>query len=158
MKTQKLGKAYLAFTMAVFFAMGAVSFAAQTSRNETGTKDVKEKVSETAQAIEKYFVDQRDEAVRKAKAALDDLDAHIDSLESRLNKKWEMDQFTRKKARAALRTLREERNEVAEWYAARSIAPASKSTFRGALQRPGFAAAFVEHRLECGTFATGRSR
>ena len=117
MKTQKLGKAYLAFTMAVFFAMGAVSFAAQTSTNETGAKDVKEKVTEAVQAIEKYSVDQRDEAVKKGKAVLDDLDARIDSLESQLNKKWgQMDQSARKKARASLKALRKQRNEVAEWY------------------------------------------
>lgn len=117
MKTQKLGKASLAFVTAVFFAMGSVSFAAQTSTHETGTKDVKEKVTETAQAIEKYSVDQRDEAVKKAKAVLDDLDARIDSMESQLNKKWDqMDQSARKKARSALTALGKQRNEVAEWY------------------------------------------
>jgi hypothetical protein len=55
--------------------MGSLSFAAQTSTNETGAKDVKEKVTEAVQAIEKYSVDQRDEAVKKGKAVLDDLDA-----------------------------------------------------------------------------------
>lgn len=117
MKTQGLGKASLVFITAVFFAMGSVSFAAQTSTNETGTKDVKEKVTEAARAIEKYSVDQRDEAVKKAKAALDDLDVRIDSVESQLNKKWDqMDQSARMKARAALAALRKQRNEVGEWY------------------------------------------
>jgi peptidoglycan hydrolase CwlO-like protein len=117
MKTQKLRKASLVFITAVFFAMGSVSFAAQTSTHETRTKDVKGKVTESAQAIEKYSVDQRDEAVKKAKAALDDLDARIDSLESQINKKWgQMDQSARKKARASLKALRKQRNEVAEWY------------------------------------------
>ena len=73
MKTQELGKASLVFITAVFFAMGSVSLAAQTSTHETGTKDVKEKVTDAAQAIKKYSVDQRDEAVKKARAALDDL-------------------------------------------------------------------------------------
>ena len=117
MKAQELGKASLVFITAVFFAMGSVSFAAQSSTHETGAKDVKEKMTETAQAIEKYSVDQRDEAVKKAKAALDDLDVRIDSMESRLNKKWnQMDQSARKKARATLTALRKQRNEVAEWY------------------------------------------
>jgi peptidoglycan hydrolase CwlO-like protein len=116
MKIQKLRKVSLVFITAVFFAMGSVSFAAQTSTRETGTKDVKEKVTESAQAIEKYSVDQRDEAVKKAKAALDDLDARIDSLESQLNNKWgQMDQSARKKARATLTALGKQRNEVAEW-------------------------------------------
>lgn len=117
MKTQKLRKASLVFITAVFFAMGSVSFAAQTSTHETATKDVKEKVTEAAQAIKKYSVDQRDEAVKKAKAALDDLDGRIDSMESQLNKKWDqMDQAARKKARATLTALRKQRSEVAEWY------------------------------------------
>jgi peptidoglycan hydrolase CwlO-like protein len=117
MNTQKLGKASLVFITAVFFAMGSASFAAQTSAHETGTKDVKGKVTDAAQAIEKYSVDQRDEAVKKAKAALDDLDARVDSLESQINKKWgQMDQSAREKARASLKALKKQRNEVAEWY------------------------------------------
>ena len=117
MKTQKLTEACLVFIMAVFFALGSVSFAAQTSTYATGTKDVKEKVTEAVQAIEKYSVDQRDEAVKKAKAALDDLDVCIDSMESQVNKKWDqMDQSARKKARATLTVLRKQRNEAAECY------------------------------------------
>jgi hypothetical protein len=119
MKTQKLGKAFLVAITTIFFAMGAISFAAQTSTHETGTKDVKEKVTEAAQAIKNYSVDQRDEAVKKAKAALDDLDARLDGMESQLNKKWDqMDQSARKKARATLTALRKQRNEAAEWYGA----------------------------------------
>ena len=117
MNTQKLGKASLVFITAVFFAMGSASFAAQAAKHETGTRDVKGKVTDAAQAIEKYSVDQRDEAVKKAKAALDDLDARVDSLESRINKKWgQMDQSARQKARASLKALKKQRNEVAEWY------------------------------------------
>ena len=117
MKSQKLGKFSLVFITAVFFAMGSVSLAAQTSTNETGAKDVKEKVTEVVQAIEKYSVDQRDEAVNKAKATLDDLDARIDSLYSQINKEWDrMDQSAREKARATLTVLRKQRNEAAECY------------------------------------------
>ena len=117
MKTRELRMASLVFITAVFFAMGSVSFAAQTSTHETGTRDVKEKVTDAARAIEKYSVEQRDEAVKKAKSALDDLDAFIDSMEFQLNKKWDqIDQSARKKARAALTELSRQRNEVAEWY------------------------------------------
>lgn len=119
MKTQELGKASLVFITVVFFAMGSLSFAAQTSTNEKGTKDVKEKVTEAAQAIEKYSVDQRDEAVKKAKTALDDLDVRIDRMESQLIQKWDqLDESARKNSRAALAALRKQRNEAAEWYGA----------------------------------------
>lgn len=117
MKTQKLGKTSLAFITVVFFAMGSVSFAAQTSTHEAATKDVREKAVDAVQAIKNYSVNQRDEAVKKAKAALDDMDVRIDSMESQLNKKWQqMDQSARKKARATLTALRKQRNEAAEWY------------------------------------------
>jgi chromosome segregation ATPase len=117
MKTQKLGKTTLFFITAIFLTVGSVSFAAQTPADKTTTKEVKEKVAEAAEAIKNYSVDQRDEAVKKAKVALDDLDARIDRLESRLNKKWDkMDQTTRKQARAKLTALREQRKELAEWY------------------------------------------
>ena len=117
MKTQELRKAGLFFITAIFFAVGSVSFAAQTPAEKTTTKEVKEKVAEAAQAIEKYSVDQRDEAVKKAKVALDDLDARIDRMESRVNKKWDqIDQTTRNKAINTLTALRKQRNELAEWY------------------------------------------
>jgi len=117
MKTQELRKATLLFITAAFFAIGSVSFAAQTPADKTTTKEVKQKVAEAAEAIKNYSVDQRDEAVKKAKVALDDLDARIDRMESQLNKKWDqMDQTTRKKARATLTALRKQRSELAEWY------------------------------------------
>jgi hypothetical protein len=117
MKTQELRKAGLFFITAVFFAVGSVSLAAQTSADKTTKKEVKEKVAEAAEAIKKYSVDQRDEAVQKAKVVLDDLDARIDRMESRLNKKWgQMDQSARNKAINTLTALRKQRNELAEWY------------------------------------------
>ena len=117
MKTQELRKTSLMFITVIFFAIGSVSFAAQTSTHETSTKDVKEKVADAAQSIKDYSVNQRDEAVKKTKDALDDLDVRIDRMESQLNKKWhQMDQSSRKKSRDTLTALRKKRNEVAEWY------------------------------------------
>jgi acyl-CoA reductase-like NAD-dependent aldehyde dehydrogenase len=117
MKTNTLAKAYLVFVTAVFFAMASVSFAAQASADRTETKAVKEKVADAAEAIKNYSVDQRDEALKKAKTVLDELDARIDRMQSQLNGKWDqMDQSTRKKAMDALTVLRKQRNEIAEWY------------------------------------------
>ena len=117
MITQKLRKTSLMVITAAVFAIGSVFFAAQISARETTAKDVKEKVADAAQAIKNYSVNQRDEAVKKAKAALDDLDVRINSMESQLDKKWDqMDQSAREKGRATLTALRKQRNEVAEWY------------------------------------------
>ena len=80
-------------------------------------EEVKEKVAEAAEAIKNYSVAQRDEALKKAKAVLDDLDGRIDGMQSQLNEKWDqMDQLARKKAMDTLTTLRKQRNEIAEWY------------------------------------------
>ena len=117
MKTKKIGKVYLVFFTAVFFAKASVSFAAQTSTDPTTTQEVKQKVAEAAEAIKNYSVAQRDEALKKAKTVLDDLDARIDRMQSRLNEKWDqMDQVAREKAMDTLTTLRKQRNQIAEWY------------------------------------------
>ena len=116
MDTVKLGIVALAFITAVFFAMTSVSLAAQAAADKVTSKAVEEKVAEAAEAIKNYSVDQRDEALKKAKIVLDDLDERIDRMESELNEKWDrMNQSARKNATATLKALRKQRNEVAEW-------------------------------------------
>jgi ubiquinone biosynthesis protein UbiJ len=106
-----------ALALGALLTVSPLSFAAETSSSKTTAKDVSRKVDETGQAIKNYTVAQRDEAIKKAKAALDDLDARIGRLERRLDNEWDrMDQAARKKARATQKALRRERNEVAEWY------------------------------------------
>jgi hypothetical protein len=104
-----------ALALGVLLAVSPLSFAAETSGPTT--KDISRKADETGQAIKNYTVAQRDEAIKNAKAALDDLDRRIGRLERKLDSGWErMDQAARKKARATLDALRRERNEAAEWY------------------------------------------
>ncbi len=100
-------------------ALLAVSplFAAEPSGAKTTAKDVSKKVEDTGQAIKSYSLAQRDEALKKARAALDDLDARINRLERKLDNDWDkMDQDAGKKARATLKALRKERNEAGEWF------------------------------------------
>jgi predicted RNase H-like nuclease (RuvC/YqgF family) len=90
------------------------SFAAEPKTTAT---DVYRKADETAHAVKNYTVQQRDDAIRSAKTALDDLDARIDGLERKLDRNWDkMDAASRKKARATLDALRKQRDEAAEWY------------------------------------------
>ncbi|MGB7540736.1 MAG: hypothetical protein WBM28_01820 [Burkholderiales bacterium] len=104
-----------ALALGVLLAVSPLSFAAETSGPTA--KDISRKADETGQAIKNYTVAQRDEAIKNAKAALDDLDRRIGRMERKLDSEWErMDQAARKKARATLDTLRRERNETAEWY------------------------------------------
>jgi acyl-CoA reductase-like NAD-dependent aldehyde dehydrogenase len=95
-------------------ALGALfavsSIAAEAPGGKTTAKDV-------ARTIKGYTVTQRDEAIKSAKTALDDMDARIRGMERKFDNEWDkMDQAARRKARAALDAVRRERNELAEWY------------------------------------------
>jgi len=105
------------FALSALFAVSPWSLAAEAPGAKTTAKDVSKKAAETGRAIKDYTIAQRDEAIKSAKAALDDADAGIRRLERKLDNDWDkMDQAARKKARATLNALRRERNEVAEWY------------------------------------------
>ena len=106
-----------ALALGALLAVSPLSFAAEPSGGKTTAKDVSKKVDETGQTIKSYSLAQRDEALKKARAALDDLDACISRLERKLDNDWDrMDQDARRKARATLKALRKERNEAAEWF------------------------------------------
>jgi chromosome segregation ATPase len=94
----------------VLFAVSPMAPAAEAPGGKTTAKDV-------SRTIKDYTVAQRDEAIKSAKAALDDMDASIRRLERKLEREWDqMDAAARKRARATLDALRRERNELAEWY------------------------------------------
>lgn len=85
--------------------------------DRTTAKDVGKKIDETSEAIGKFTIEQRDDAVRSAKDGLDDLDARIGRMEADLERKWDkMDKHARKQAREALDALHRQRNELSEWY------------------------------------------
>jgi hypothetical protein len=103
----------------VFLMFAGISFAAQKAGGKTGQKEVSQEVKEAIEAIKNYSADQRDEAVKKVKVAMDRLDARIQGMEDRLDKKWDqMDQTGREKARSAMQSLRQKRTQLAEWYGA----------------------------------------
>jgi hypothetical protein len=90
---------------------------AQTENSNTSIDDVKKETQDLLKTIGSYSVDKRDEAVQKAKEGLNKLDKRIDVLEARIDKNWgKMNETARKEVRENLRTLRKQRNQVAEWY------------------------------------------
>ena len=102
-------------TAVLVWALFSASAAAQQPTDKTTSEEVADKVA--AEAIRHYSVDQRDEAVKKAKEILDDLDARMDRMNSQLNDQWErMDQRARQEMKTSLAALRRQRNEVFEWY------------------------------------------
>jgi len=103
--------------LAALLAASPLSFAAEPSSDKTTAKDLSRKAGETGRAMKDYTVAQRDEAIKQAKAALDDVDARIRRMERKLDNEWDkMDQAARRRSRAALNALRRERGELAEWY------------------------------------------
>ena len=106
-----------ALALGALLAASALCVAADTPGGKATAKDVSKKAGETGRAIKDYTVLQRDEALKQAKAALDDVDARIRRMERKLDSEWDkMDQVARRKSRAALNALRRERGELAEWY------------------------------------------
>jgi predicted RNase H-like nuclease (RuvC/YqgF family) len=62
-------------------------------------------------------IEQRAEAVEKAKSALEEMDTRINNLAAGIDRKWDrMDDAARKTAYHAMDTLRKERTEAAEWF------------------------------------------
>ena len=90
---------------------------AETSTDKTSIEEVKQETQDLLQTLDAYTADQKDEAIRKTKTALDKLDKRIDTLEAHVDESWDkMDKDARKKARDSLKALRKQRNKVAEWY------------------------------------------
>ena len=103
----------MSLTLGALLAISPLSPAAEPSGT---TANISKKADEAGRAIKDYTVAQRDDAIKNAKAGLDDLDRRIGRMERKLDSEWEqMDQAARKKARATLDALRRDRNEAAEW-------------------------------------------
>ncbi|HEX7810409.1 MAG TPA: hypothetical protein VF460_00750 [Burkholderiales bacterium] len=109
-----------AFRIAAIALTLAFAAAPQASiAEETTAKDVGKKLNEAGAAIKDYTVEQRDEAVKNARIALDDLDAKINRLAADIDSKWDkLDASARKKAYESMEKLRKERNDAAEWMGA----------------------------------------
>lgn len=90
---------------------------AQQEDTDTSIEEVKRETQDLLQTIGAYTADEKDEAVKKAKELINNLDERIDALEAKIDKNWDqMSEATRTQARESLKALRKQRNQVAEWY------------------------------------------
>jgi len=104
-------------TFAAQLVLSPLAVGAEPPSPKVTAKDISKKADDTASIIGKYTIQQRDEALKAAKSALDELDARLRALDRKLDREWDqMDQSARKNARAAQSALRRQRDEVAEWY------------------------------------------
>lgn len=88
-----------------------------SAQPQDSAAEVRRETAELLQALKSYGAEQRDEALEKSRAALDQIDRRIDALETRMLEQWdEMDEAARARTRESLQALREQRTRVAEWY------------------------------------------
>ena len=91
--------------------------AESTNRTPATATDVQRELKETLQAIASYSAEQRDAAVTKAKESLAKTDARIEQLQQQIEQNLKpMSKEARIQAQESLKTLRKQRNEIAEWY------------------------------------------
>ena len=131
------------FATVVVILIAVLGFAplsyAETPTDETSIKQVKQETQDLIEALKAYSADQRDEAIHKSKAALDDLDKRIDALETRIdNNRDKMNKAAREEARSSLKSLRQQRVQLAEWYGGMK----SSSSEAWEHMKKGFSSAF----------------
>jgi hypothetical protein len=98
------------------FGISSLGYAG-TAREATTVKEIKQETGDLLESLKSYTVEQRDEAIRKSAAAMENLDKRIETMAESIDQNWDaLDQAGQKKARAAMRELRRERTLVAEWY------------------------------------------
>ena len=104
-------------TLAAQVVLSPLAMPAEAAGAKMTAKDVSRRADETARAVGKYTIQERDKALKSAQEALDDVDARMHSLDRKIDREWDrMDASARKNARAAQDALRRERDEAAEWY------------------------------------------
>ncbi|HON37594.1 MAG: hypothetical protein ACOX3E_05510 [Desulfomonilia bacterium] len=98
---------------AVLWITGPVSCADRSSPAKPSA-DVEREVEEAAEAIRDYSIEQRDEALRQGRKAMDDIDSRIIRFREQISEHWnEMEPEMRSQARETLKALQQQRSEVA---------------------------------------------
>ena len=116
MKSQRIFCPVIMVAAIAILGITSICFA-ETSTDKTTMEEVKQEMQDAIQVLKEYSVDQRDEAVKDTKAALNRLDNRIEALETRIDNNWDtMNEDVREKTRATLKSLRKQRTQMAEWY------------------------------------------
>src|SRR6267154_2803653 len=82
MKIRTLAFSAQALALGALLAVSPLCAAADAPAGKTTATDLSRKAGETGRALKDYTVAQRDEALKQAKAALDDADARIRGISS----------------------------------------------------------------------------
>ncbi|MDA3852444.1 MAG: hypothetical protein PF447_14415 [Spirochaetaceae bacterium] len=116
MKKRKANHSILIWMLTAMVLMPLIG-CTDSSEDETSIEEVKQETQDLIQSLGAYTADQQDEAIERARTAVDKLDKRIDELETRIDNNWDqMNNAARENARANLKAARNQRTEVAEWY------------------------------------------
>jgi hypothetical protein len=116
MKFQRIFCSVIIVAAIAILSISTICFS-ETSTDKTTMEEVKQEMQDVIQALKEYSIDQRDEAVKETKAALNRLDNRIDALETHIDNNWDtMNEAARKKTRTTLKSLRKQRTQMTEWY------------------------------------------
>lgn len=120
----------------------SISYAyADNHNNKVSYDDIKQDAKALMSTLRQYGIDQRDEAMRQAQIALEKIDARIDELETRVDENWDqMSEAAQQRTRSTLKSLRQQRNQVAERYG--SLKTSSSDAWEQ--MKDGFSAAYDE--------------
>jgi len=105
--------------VAVALALTGPALAEQQGAGLTTPREVRTEISNAFDAVGDYAVQQRKQAVARAKEAMTKLDAELERRQDALRDAWgEMNQAARADARTAMRDLRQARNRLGERFGA----------------------------------------
>jgi len=89
----------------------------QVSADAAEWQQVQKQSAQALEAMKNYSASQRAEALTKGKQLLDAMDDRIDRLEARSQNEWgQLSRQAREQRRDALRALRKQRDDLAQWY------------------------------------------
>ena len=91
--------------------------AAARTQEQTSIEDVKRESGELAETVAEYGADQRDEAMRKFKSAMADVDQRLQHFEQQVEENWDdLSEEARGEAQQNLAMLKTRRAELADAY------------------------------------------
>ena len=91
--------------------------AAAPAQEETKRERMDKEVDEAVDAIRAYSVEQRDEAMKRAQASMEEADLRIDALQEDMDRRrGRMSDTARRRSQKAMSDLRQRRQELSERY------------------------------------------
>jgi len=110
----------LCLLTALFIAAGPAGAAGEddaSAQSQESFETLKQKWNETMDALGSYTAEQREQALKSGRETLDAMDERLEMMETWTKQHWDtMSEETRDERTAMLKEMREQRNNVAEWF------------------------------------------